>query len=157
MIRSDNLKFIFIGLIMLATQVILLRHLQIYNAEADLILIFLLWLCSRKSRTESIIFAAVFGLSQDAMTDLWGLNMFSKTLLIFFFHNYLNKLSENRLILWQIFLILLLAAFLHNLIFILLSNFTDLYSTAIVAWSMLIGGSLYTAIVGSFLHLVRNE
>lgn len=142
---------------MLATQVILLRHLQIYNAEADLILIFLLWLCSRKSRTESIIFAAVFGLSQDAMTDLWGLNMFSKTLLIFFFHNYLNKLSENRLILWQIFLILLLAAFLHNLIFILLSNFTDLYSTAIVAWSMLIGGSLYTAIVGSFLHLVRNE
>lgn len=151
------MKFIFIGLMMLATQVILLRHLQVYNAEADLILIFLLWLCSKKTRTEVLVFAAVFGLTQDAMTDLWGLNMFSKTLLIFFFHNYMSNLSENRLILWQIFLILLLATFLHNLIFILLSNFIDLYTTGIVAWSMLIGGSLYTAIVGSFLHLVRNE
>lgn len=142
---------------MLAAQVILVRHLQIYNAEADLILIFLLWLCPRKSRTEAILFAAVFGLIQDAVTDLWGLHMFSKTLLIFFFHNYLSKLSENRLILWQIFLIILLAAFLHNLIFILLSNFIDLYSTGIVVWSTLIGSSVYTAVAGSFLHLVRNE
>lgn len=157
MIRSENIRDFLKGLGMLAVQIILLRHLQIYGAEADLILIWLLWLCTRKTRTEALLFAAFFGFAQDAMTDLWGLHTFSKTLLVFIFHNYLGKLSENRFILWQIFLILLASAFFHNLIFILLSSFAGIYATGIMAWSMLLGGSVYTAIIGSFLYLVRTE
>lgn len=141
---------------MLAMQVILFRHLQIYGSEPDLVLIYLLWLCTKKNRTETLIYAAVFGLLQDSMTDLWGLHTFSKTLLIFIAYNYLNKVSENRIILWQSFLVLLAAAFLHNLIFISLSTFVELYSSALLAWSMLIIGSIYTALIGSFLYLVRT-
>jgi len=157
LIRSENVRDLLIGLIFLAIQVILFRHLQIYNAESDLILIYLLWLCTKKDRTEVLLYAACFGFLLDSLTDLWGLHTFSKTLLIFLIHNYLNKVSENRFILWQIFLIILAASFLHNLILIALSTFVELYSSSLIAWSMLIVGSLYTAIIGSFLYLVRID
>ncbi len=157
MIRSEHIRDLLIGFVFLAVQVILFRHLQIYGAETDLILIYLLWICTKKNRTEALLYAALFGFLQDAMTDLWGLHTFTKTLLIFISHNYLNKVSENRFILWQIFLILLAAAFLHNMIMILLGSFLELYSSSIIAWSMLTIGSVYTAIIGSFLYLVRTE
>jgi rod shape-determining protein MreD len=155
--RSDNIRDFFIGLGLLAVQVILFRHLKIYGAEADLLLILLLWLSIRKNKTEILLFAAGFGLLQDALTDLWGLNMFSKTFLLFFAHNYLNKISENSLILWQIFLILLIAAFAHNFVLLSLSMFVEIYTTGINFWTLLLGSSLYTAAVGSFLYLTRSE
>ena len=155
--RSEHIRDVFIGIIFLAVQVILFRHLQIYGAESDLVLIYLLWICTKKDRTEALVYAAFFGFLQDAMTDMWGLHLFSKTLLIFVAHNYINKVSENRFILWQIFLILLGAAFLHNLILISLSRFVELYSSSIIIWPMLTIGSMYTAIIGSFLYLVRTE
>ncbi len=155
--RSGQIRDVFIGIIFLAVQVILFRHLQIYGAESDLVLIYLLWICTKKDRTEALVYAAFFGFLQDAMTDMWGLHIFSKTLLIFVAHNYINKVSENRFILWQIFLILLGAAFLHNLILISLSRFVELYSSSIIIWPMLTIGSMYTAIIGSFLYLVRTE
>lgn len=155
--RSDNIRDVFIGLGLLAVQVILLRHLKIYGAEADLLLIFLLWLSTRKNKTEILLFAAGFGFLQDALTDLWGLNMFAKTFLLFFAHNYLNKISENSLILWQIFLILLIAAIAHNFVLLSLSMFVETYTTGINFWTLLLGSSLYTAVVGSFLYLTRSE
>lgn len=154
---SENIRHFFIGLGFLGIQVILLRHLKVYGAEADLILVYLLWLCTQKSRTEALLFAAVLGLMQDAMTDLWGLNMFSKTLLVFLAHNYLKKISEHRFILWQIFIILLVTSLLHNAMIILLSLFSELYTTGTVLLPILIGGSIYTALAGSFIYLVRTE
>jgi len=155
--RSEYIRDVFIGIIFLAVQVILFRHLQIYGAESDLVLIYLLWICTKKDRTEALIYAALFGFLQDAMTDMWGLHIFSKTLLIFIAHNYLSKVAENRFILWQIFLILLGAAFLHNLILISLSRFVELYSSSVIILPMLTIGSIYTAIIGSFLYLVKTE
>lgn len=157
MIRSEQIRDLLIGLIFVAVQVILFRHLQIYGAESDLVLIYLLWICIKKNRTDALLFAAFFGFLQDSLTDMWGLHTFTKTLLIFIVHNYLNKISENRFILWQIFLILLAAAFFHNLILIILSKFVEIYSSTMIAWSMLTIGSLYTAVIGSFLYLVRSD
>jgi len=155
--RSETIRDLFIGLIVVAIQVILFRHLKIYGAESDLVLIWLLSLCLRKSRTEMLLYAAFFGLLQDSLTDLWGLHTFSKTLLIFVSYGYLNKISENRFIIWQTFLVILAAASLHNLILASLSGFVELYSSSAIFWSMVIGGSLYTAVIGSFFYLVRTE
>ncbi len=141
---------------MLALQVVLFRHLQIYGAESDLVLIYLLWLSTKKGRTETLIFAAFFGFLQDAMTDLWGLHTFSKTFLIFVLHNYLSKVSENRFILWQIFLLILFAAFIHNMVFVGLSLFAEIYSGTTLIWSILLIGSIYTAVIGTFLHIVKG-
>ena len=157
MIRSENIRLFFIGLGIVAIQIVLLRHLEILGAESDLVLLFLLWLATKKSKTKVLLYAAFLGLLQDALTDLWGLNMFSKTVLIFILYGYLNRISQNRFLYWQIFLIILMAAFLHNLIFYGVSLFTELYSGGHMIWNLLIISSIFTAIVGSFLHMVRID
>lgn len=157
MIRSENLRILFLGLGMVVIQVVLFRNLRVFDAEADLVLIFILWMCTKRSKTESLLFAALFGLLQDSMSDLWGLNMFSKTLIVFILHSYLNRISENRFIFWQIFLIVLASAFLHNLIFFTVSLFAETYASSYIVWSLLLASSFFTALLGSFLHLVRND
>jgi rod shape-determining protein MreD len=146
-----------IGLGMVAIQVVLFRNLRIFDAEADLVLVFILWMCTKRTKTESLLFAALFGLLQDSMTDLWGLHMFSKTLLVFILHSYLNRISENRFIFWQIFLIILAAAIIHNLIFFGVSLFSEAYASSYIVWNLMIVSSILTATLGSFLHLVRND
>lgn len=152
-----NLKILFAGLGIIVLQTMLFRNLRIFDAEADLVLVFILWTCMNREKTESLLFAALFGFLQDSFSDLWGLNMFSKTLLVFILHSFLNRISENRFIFWQIFLIVLAAAFLHNLIFFGLSLFSEVYASDYVLWSILFVSTLFTAILGSFLHLVRND
>jgi len=137
--------------------VVLLRHLRIFGGEADLVLLFLLWLCLRRSRRECLIYAAFLGLLQDAMVDLWGLNMFSKTLLVFILYSYLNRISHSKFIFWQVFLVILASSFIHNLIFFGVSHFSELYSSGYMVWSFLIAGTIFTAFLGSFLHLVRDD
>ncbi len=157
MIRSENIRLFFIGLGIVAIQIVLLRHLEIMGAESDLVLIFILWLATKKNRTEVLLYAAFLGFLQDALTDLWGLNMFSKTVLVFILYGYLNRISQNKLLFRQVFLIVLVAALIHNVIFYGVSLFTELYSPGFFIWSLLIVSSLFTAIVGSFLYLVRED
>jgi len=157
LIRSENIRLFFIGLGIVTIQIVLLRHFEIIGAQSDLVLIFLLWLATKKSKTEVLLYAAFLGFLQDALTDLWGLNMFAKTVLIFILFGYLNRISQNRLLFWQVFLIILMAAFIHNVIFYGLSLFTELYSPGFFIWSLLIISSMFTALLGSFLHLVRED
>jgi rod shape-determining protein MreD len=157
LIRSENVRIFFTGLGIVAIQIVLLRHLQIFGGESDLVLLFILWLCKSKSKTECLLYAAFLGFLQDAMTDLWGLHMFSKTLLVFVIYGYLNRITQTRLIFWQVFLVILLASFIHNLIFFGVSTFSEMYASGYVAWSLLLASSVFTAIVGSFLQLVRED
>ena len=157
MIRSETIRLLFIGLGIVGIQTVLLRHLEIFGAEADLVLIFILWICAKRPKTDALLFAALFGFCQDAMTDLWGLYMFSKTLLIFILYGFLNRISKTKFIFWQVFLLILSAAFLHNLIFYGVSLFSGLYTSGPVLWSLLLVSSLFTSIVGSFLHLVKED
>lgn len=145
------------GIGIVAIQVVLLRNLRIFGGEADLVFLFLMWLCLKRSRQYCLIFAAFSGFLLDAITDLWGLHMFSKTLVVFMVYSYLNKISHNKFIFWQVFLLLFATAFLHNLIFFGVSLFSELYSSEYMVWSLLIAGTLFTAFLGSFLHLVRDD
>lgn len=157
MIRSENIRQIFIGLGIVGIQTVLLRHLEIFGAEADLVLVFLLWICTKREKTDALLFAAFLGFLQDAMTDLWGLHMFSKTLLIFILHGYLKRNSNTRYIFWQVFLLIVWMAFIHNLIFYGVSLFAGLYTSGSFLWSLLLVSPVFTALVGSFLHLVRED
>jgi rod shape-determining protein MreD len=157
LIRSENIRIFFIGLGIVAIQIVLLRHFQIMGAQSDLVLLYILWLCKHKSKTECLLYAAFLGFLQDAITDLWGLHMFSKTLLVFILYGYLNRITQNKLIFWQVFLVILLAAFIHNTIFYGVSIFSELYASGHIAWSLILVSSFFTAIVGSFLQLVRED
>lgn len=157
MTLSQNVRLILIGLGIVGIQTVLLRHLEIFGAEADLVLVFILWICAKQAKTSALLFAAFLGFTQDALTDLWGLHMFSKTLLVFILHSYLNRISKTGFIFWQIFLLILGAALIHNLIFYGVSLFSGLYTSVGVLWSSLLVSSVFTAILGSFLFLVRDD
>ncbi|MDZ7718515.1 MAG: rod shape-determining protein MreD [Balneolaceae bacterium] len=148
---------ILIGLGIVGIQTVLLRHFEIFGSEADLVLIFILWICAKKPKTNALLFAALLGFLQDALTDLWGIHMFSKTLLVFILHGYLNRISKSGFIFWQVFLLILTSAIIHNLIFYGVSLFSGLYSTTGVLWSFLLVSSVFTATLGSFLYLVRDD
>lgn len=157
MIRSQILRYTLFGIGAVAIQAILLRHLTIFNAQADLVLLFTLWICTKRSKTEVILLSAFVAFFQDALTDLWGLNLFTKVLTVFILHNFLNQTSENQFLVWQIFLIVLGASFLHNIIFYIVSSLTGTYASEYVIISLLLVSSLFTAVLGSFLHLVRSR
>lgn len=157
MIKSSFFRYLLIGFGLLAIQIVLLRHLKIFNAEPDLVLIYLLWLCPKKQRTETLLLAAMLGFLQDALLDLWGMNMFSKVLLIFLVHGFLGNLSEKRFIFWQIFIIVFIAAIIHNTIFWAVGLFSEAIATEYLFWNLILGSSAFTALIAGFLHLVRTD
>lgn len=157
MIKSDILRYILLGIGAVAIQVILLRHLTVFNAQSDLVLIFTLWICTKRSKTDVLLLTAFVAFFQDALTDLWGLHLFTKVLTVFVLHNFLNRTSENQFLVWQIFLIVLGASFLHNIIFYIVSSLTGTYASEFVVVSLLVVSTIFTALLGSFLHLVRTR
>lgn len=157
MIRSDILRYILLGMGAVAVQIILLRHLTIYDAQSDLVLLFTLWICTKRSKTDVLLLTAFVAFFQDALTDLWGLHLFTKVLIVFVLHNFLNRTSENQFLVWQIFLIVLGAAFLHNIIFYIVSSLTGTFASEFVVISLLLVSTFFTAVLGSFLHLVRTR
>lgn len=157
MIKSDILRYGLLGIGAVAIQVILLRHLTVFDAQSDLVLLFTLWICTKRSKTDVLLLTAFVAFFQDALTDLWGLHLFTKVLTVFILHNFLNRTSENRFLVWQIFLIVLGASFLHNIIFYIVSSLTGTYASEFVVVSLLVVSTIFTALLGSFLHLVRTR
>src|SRR5690625_4972067 len=99
LMKTRSLRLFLYGIFLFAIKLVLLRHLQIFGATADLVLVYIVWLCIRRDKSLCLIYATIFGLLTDAYTDLWGLHMFSKTLLVFILHGYLNRLKEKQLML----------------------------------------------------------
>lgn len=156
--RTNNIRLVLIGLGFVVLQVVLLRHLQIFGAEPDLILVFLLWLCISKSRTTVLLFAAYLGFTQDALLDLWGIHLFSKTFMVFILHPTLNRISKNKFIFWQVLIIIFVSAFIHNTVFFGVTLFSELYSSGGTQLAVrLLISSLYTALLGAFLQLVMED
>lgn len=155
--NPERLKNIGLGISFLLLQILLFRHLKIYQIQPDLILIFLVWYMTKKDRTSALLMAAGFGFLQDALLDLWGLNMFTKTLLTFIGYNFIPRGSKKRLLVGQVFLTMLIASLLHNLIFLGLNVVIQNYSAEFYFWRHLLGNSLYTAVVASFIQLFRTN
>lgn len=155
--NPERLKNFGIGLAFLLIQIVLFRHLKILQVQPDLLLIFLVWYMGRKDRTSALIMAAMLGLLQDAMLDLWGLNMFSKTLLVFMSYNFIPKGTKKQLLIGQVFLTIFIAAFIHNLIFLGLNAAIENYTAEFYFWQHLLGSSLYSAFVASFVQLFRTN
>ena len=155
--NPDRIKNIGLGILFLLVQIVLFRHLKIYQVQPDLVLIFLLWYAAREQRTAAILMAAGFGFLQDALLDLWGLNMFAKTLLIFMSYNFIPKNTKKQLLIGQVFLTVLIVAVVHNMIFLGLNAAIQNYTAEIFFWRHLLGNSLYTALVAGVIYLFRTR
>lgn len=154
---KDIFRDLLVGLSFILAEVLIFQHLSFFGATPDPLLIYLLWLAMKYDRVKLVLMAAGLGLVQDALFDFWGLNMFSKTLLCFMVFNFLSRRNEGRLLLWQIFLMILLAAILHNVIFLGLASFIDAYTSGFAPIIFILVNSLYTALLGSMLFIFKGN
>lgn len=150
-------KNIGLGILFLLAQVTLFRHLKIYQIQPDLVLIFVIWFMARNDRTAALLTAAGLGFMQDALLDLWGLNMFSKTLLVFITYNFIPRNTKKQLLIGQVFLTVLIVGLLHNFIFLGLNTLIENYTAELFFWRQLFGNSLYTAVVAAIIYLFRTR
>ena len=141
----------------LALQIMLFRHLTIFGAEPDIVLVYLLWLMASRDRTTVVIHGAAMGFALDLFLDFWGLHMLSKTILAFFGYNFIPKTTDTKLLYNQVFIIILLAGLFHNLIFTGVAQFAEIFRVEQLFWVIWVGNSLLTALVGTFFYLFKNN
>ncbi|MEX0722566.1 MAG: rod shape-determining protein MreD [Gracilimonas sp.] len=154
---TETFKDILIGFIFIFAEVLIFQHLSFIGATPDPLLLYVLWLAMKYDRLKLVLIVAGLSLVQDALFDFWGLNMFSKTLLCFMIFNFVNRRKENRLLLWQIFVVILIASILHNLFFLALASFIDAYATGFSPIIFILGSSLYTALIGTMLFIFKGN
>lgn len=155
--NSSIIRHIFLAFLALASQIMLFRHLRIFGAETDVVLIFIIWLMSIQSRTTVLVFAAVLGLFQDALLDLWGLNMFSKVLLVMLFYNLAPKSDDPKQPFARFFIVFAGMTLFHNIILVLLASFVQSLSASAVVGRVLVGNTLFTSLTGSFIHTIKED
>lgn len=154
--RGELVRDLMWGFFFLLLQLALFRHLSMFGMQIDAVLIYCLYQVNRREHTTAILTCAFFGLMQDAFLDLWGLNLFSKTLTAYILTYFVRATEEVRMPTIQVFLAVLLATILHNLIFLGVAYFSEGHAIQVVFWQHLIGSSLYTAVVATLLHLFHR-
>jgi rod shape-determining protein MreD len=142
-----------IGAVLL--QVFFFHHLSIFGVQPDIVLIFLLWYMTKSTRTAAILMDAFVGFSQDALLDLWGLNMFAKILLAFIVQPWISDNMSTRQELPRVLSVVFIVALCHNLIFLLLSLVVKNYSAELLFWRHWIGNAAYTAVLAAIIQLFR--
>ena len=155
--RNNVLKHIGIGILFVLSQLLIFQYLTIFGASVDPLLIFLLWAALRYKRHEVLFFAAALGLFQDSLFDVWGLNMFAKTITVFLVYKIISRNSEVKLLIWQVFGLICGAAIIHNIFYLGFSSFLDAYNYTFSPIILLIGSSLYTAVIGSILYILKGD
>ena len=153
--NTQFLKNLGIGLVFVIAQILFFQHLSLFGCTVDPLIFYLLWLVSKYERTQLLFMAAILGLFQDAFFDMWGIHMFAKTLLIFITYTFVRRRSENQLLLWQIFLIILFTSLIHNIILLGFSSFFDSYSASVLPVVLIIGNALYTAVIGALIFVFK--
>lgn len=140
---------------MVLIQSVLLRHLTIFGAEPDLVFLFLLWLCRSRNRTTVLLFTLYTAFLQDMLADLWGIHLFSKTLTLFILHNYLHRISQTKFYFWQVSAVVFFSTLILSLIYSGMALFSELYASGTFLWIQILVSALYTALLGSFLYIVK--
>ncbi len=153
----EKLKKLLLGFLFILVQILLFRHLELFGLQPDIVLLYLLWLIMREDRTSAILMAAALGFVQDALLDIWGLNMFAKTAITFFAYRFIPKTDDYQLLIWQAFLLIFIVALFHNIILVGLSFFIEIYTGEYSFWRIVVGNTFYTSILGIILYLFRSR
>lgn len=154
---NSLMKHIFFAILVFLAQILLFRHLRIFGAEADFILLYIIWLMSQRGRTSVLIFAAVLGFSQDALLDLWGLNMFAKVSITMLCYSLVPDAEDILPVVAKISVIILSITFIHNAILMIIAAFVSSLSFTSTFTTVLFANTLFTTMAGAFLYIFRDE
>ncbi|AXJ01854.1 rod shape-determining protein MreD [Cyclonatronum proteinivorum] len=145
---------LFIGLAAVLLQVMIFRHLELWGVTPDAGFLYILGLCAIRPRTYALLTGAAIAILLDIFLDTWGIHLFSFTLLILTTHSLIATQWENKLLIGQTFLLLLVLSAVYHLIFLLVASFAGIYDTSLLFLNFWLGSSLYTALVGIILYLL---
>lgn len=140
-----------IGLVMLLVQLLIFQHLPILGSRPDLMLVYLIWISTRTTKLQTLIVVFISSFLLDAILDLWGLHMFSNTLLFLLGFEVIQNFSGRRFIFWQVFLLLSAIALVKVTIFLLLAGIASVYTVPTFTLSTVVTGAFYTALIGALL------
>lgn len=154
--RLDTVRILATGAVMLLAQMLLFQNLPILGARPDVVLMFTIWLASRQEKLPSLLYVALFSFLFDVLLDLWGLHLFSNTLILLIGHRFLNDLGGRSLLSWQLFVVILVVALLKSIIFLSTSLFIERLAPGSVFWTQLVVTSLYTALAGVVIQIFRS-
>jgi rod shape-determining protein MreD len=146
-----------LGIVFVILQVVFFRHLMLFGMYPDVVLIFLLWYMKGRTRTAAVLMAFFTGFLQDALLDLWGLNLISKILLAFFAQPFIDENMQGRNEIPRVITVVFLAAVIHNLIFLLLSFAVKEYSAELLFWRHWLGNAVFTAIIAGILQFFKTS
>lgn len=151
------LRDLLFGLLFLLLQFLLIRQLTVFGLQTDVIFIYCLYLLNRRDRTTVILLAALLGLAQDALLDLWGFNVISKTLSVYLLTFIVRNTEELKMPTQQVFLAVFLAFVLHNFIYLMIAYFSGNHAIAVSFWKTLLGNSLYSGFIATLLYLLKKS
>jgi rod shape-determining protein MreD len=155
--KPNIVQHLLFGILIIVAQITVFNHLRILGATPDVVLVYIIWIMRHHDRTKSLLLAAFLGLFQDALLDLWGLNMFAKSALVMFAYTSIPKTDESRPPVFKMSLLLLFLVFLHNLILIGLSVFIQSLSTWHHVYIILLGNTVFTALTALFVYIFSSD
>lgn len=146
-----------LALLFVLAQITMFRNLDVWGLQADVVLLFVLWIAMMRSRTYALLISGATALLLDILTDSWGTHLFSKVLIIMLTHSFIRFQSENKLSSSQWFLVLFSIILLYNLIFLGISMFAGIYDARLAFIIYWIGNSLYTSVIGILFFLMLPD
>jgi rod shape-determining protein MreD len=155
--KPNMLQHLVIGFLIVIVQITVFNHLKIFGAVPDIVLVYLFWVMRHQDRTKSILLAALLGFSQDALVDLWGLNLFAKTALVMFAYRMIPKSEESRPPASKMSIVLFYLVFMHNLMLIGLSLFVQSLATWNHVYIILAGNTVFTSIIAAFVYNFSSD
>jgi rod shape-determining protein MreD len=146
-----------LGIGFVVLQVVFFQHLMVFGMYPDVVLIFLLWYMKGRTRTAAILMAFFTGFMQDALLDVWGLNLISKILLVFLAQPVIAENMQGRNEILRIISVVFIAAVVHNIIFLLLGLAIKEYSAELLFWRHWLGNAVFTAIIAGIIQLFMPD
>lgn len=150
-------KYLLGGLIVIFLDQILLQHLSLWGIQFDAALLFLVWTIPLLKKTEAIYIYGSLALLQDALYDSWGLMLFSKTLIVLLFYNFMMERNQGNIFSSQFSVFTLIIALTHNISYYLLSMIAGSYASGLWPFTLVMLGAVYTALLSFALHKIAKS
>ena len=150
-------KYLLGGLIIIFLDQILLQHLSLWGIQFDAVLLFLVWTIPLLKKTEAIYIYGSLALLQDALYDSWGLMLFSKTLIVLLFYNFMLERNQGNIFSSQFAVFTLIIALTHNTSYYLLSMIAGSYASGLWPFTLVMLRAVYTALLSYALHKIAKS
>ncbi|ARA94848.1 rod shape-determining protein MreD [Rhodothermaceae bacterium RA] len=150
-------RHLLIGLGLFLLQWLLLGRLQILGAMPDACLLYVAWLGLRYGRLPASVAGFALGFLMDAAYGLWGIHMFTKTLVGFLVGLFPTERETLRILPQQAFVGGLVIALVHNGLLIAFVALQSGARTAFLINAVWLGSAVYTALLGTLVALFARR